>query len=130
MAHAVARTLAVAFMIVSALPSPAADGTARDRAAMQTYMQGIMNGVREWKQMTLVIDSLHVVGDTAVAIVRQFLDRMALRPDNRVHHVQTWVTQRETWLREGGRWLMWRVDLLRDQRASSTASPADCGRSA
>ncbi len=35
----------------------------------------------------MVIDSLHVVGDTAVAIVWQFVDRMALRPDNRVHHV-------------------------------------------
>ncbi len=33
----------------------------------------------------------YVVGDTAVAVIWQFLDRMALRPDNQVHHVQTWT---------------------------------------
>jgi hypothetical protein len=94
----------------------AADGAVRDRAAMQEYMQGIINGIRKWNQITFVIDSLGVVGDTAIAVVWQFLDRMALRPDNQVHHVQTWVTQRETWLREGNRWLLWRVDRLRNQR--------------
>ena len=93
-----------------------ANGALQDRAAMQNYMQGIMNGIRKWNQMTLVIDSLHVVGDTAIAVVWQFLDRMALRPDNQVHHVQTWVTQRETWLYQGNRWLLWRVDQLRNQR--------------
>ena len=101
----------------------AANGTRQDRAAMETYMQGIMNGIRKWNQMTLVIDSLAVVGDTAIAVVWQFLDRMALRPDNAVHHVQTWVTQRETWIFEGGRWLMWRVDRLRDQRRLVDGKP-------
>jgi hypothetical protein len=94
----------------------AADGSVRDRAAMQEYMQGIINGIRKWNQITFVIDSLAVTGDTAVAVVWQFLDRMGLRPDNAVHHVQTWVTQRETWLRRNGRWLLWRVDQLRNQR--------------
>jgi hypothetical protein len=41
---------------------------------------------------------------------------MALQPDNRVHHVETWVTQREAWVRTGGQWPMWRVDQLRNQR--------------
>jgi len=94
----------------------AGDGAVRDRAAMQEYMQGIINGIRKWNQITFVIDSLSVVGDTAIAVVWQFLDRMALRPDNQVHHVQTWVTQRETWLRQDNRWLLWRVDQLRNQR--------------
>ena len=94
----------------------AGDGAVRGRAAMQEYMQGIINGVRKWNQITFVIDSLSVVGDTAIAVVWQFLDRMALRPDNQVHHVQTWVTQRETWLRQENRWLLWRVDRLRNQR--------------
>jgi ketosteroid isomerase-like protein len=94
----------------------AADGTRRDRRAMQEYMQGIINGIRTWNQITFVIDSLNVVGDTAIAVVWQFLDRMGLRPDNQVHHVQTWVTQRETWVRQRGRWLLWRVDQLRNQR--------------
>lgn len=93
-----------------------ADGSVRDRAAMQEYMQGIINGIRKWNQITFVIDSLTLVGDTAIAVVWQFLDRMGLRPDSQAHHVQTWVTQRETWLRRGNRWLLWRVDQLRNQR--------------
>jgi ketosteroid isomerase-like protein len=92
------------------------DGSRRDRAAMEQYIQGVMNGVRKWNSQTVTIDSLHVVGDTAYAIVTQHLDRMALRSDNQVHHVQTWVTQRETWVRHAGSWLMWRVDQLRNQR--------------
>lgn len=92
------------------------DGTVRDRAAMENYIQGVMNGIKKWNSITLTIDSLRVVGDTAFAIVTQHLDRMALRPDNQVHHVETWVTQREAWVRYGSDWLMWRVDQLRNQR--------------
>jgi ketosteroid isomerase-like protein len=99
------------------------DGERRDRAAMEQYIQGIMNGIRKWNAMTLTIDSLHVVGDTAFAIVSQHLDRMALRPDNQVHHVETWVTQRETWVRHDGAWLMWRVDQLRNQRRLVDGKP-------
>lgn len=102
----------------------AANGTLQDRAAMQQYMQGIINGVQKWNQVTMVIDSLAVVGDTATAIVWQFVDRLALRPDNAVHHVQTWVTQRETWLYEDGHWLLWRVDHLRDQRRLVDGKPS------
>ena len=32
----------------------------------------------------------------AVVIMSQHLDRMALRPDNQAHYVETWATQRET----------------------------------
>jgi ketosteroid isomerase-like protein len=92
------------------------DGRTNDRAAMETYITGLLNGIKKWNETTFAIDSLSVVGDTAFAIVRQYADRMALRPDNQVHHVQTWVTQRETWIRSNGRWLMWRVDQLHDQR--------------
>lgn len=92
------------------------DGTTRDRAAMETYTVGLLNGVKKWNRITFTIDSLRVSGDTAFAIVSQHLDRMALRPDNAVHHVQTWVTQREIWIRRRGEWLMWRVDQLRNQR--------------
>lgn len=99
------------------------DGQRRDRAATEQYIQGIMNGVRKWNAQTLTIDSLHVVGDTAFAIVSQHLDRMALRPDNQVHHVETWVTQRETWVRHGTAWLMWRVDQLRNQRRLVDGKP-------
>jgi ketosteroid isomerase-like protein len=99
------------------------DGLRRDRAAMEQYMQGVMNGIQKWNSLTFTIDSLQVVNDTAFAIVRQHLDRMALRPDSKVHHVETWVTQRETWVRHGGVLLMWRVDDLRDQRRLVDGAP-------
>ena len=82
-----------------------------------------MNGIRTWNGLTFTIDSLTVGGDTAFAVVAQHLDRMALRPDNLVHHVETWVTQRETWIRSGSRWLLWRVDQLRDQRRLVDGEP-------
>jgi ketosteroid isomerase-like protein len=99
------------------------DGVTRDRAAMRLYTEGLLHGVTKWNRLTFAIDSLHVAGDTAVAIVAQHLDRMALRPDNAVHHVETWVTQRETWIRTRGRWLLWRVDELRDQRRLVDGQP-------
>lgn len=92
------------------------DGRTQDRATMETYIQGFLNGVKKWNRITFTIDSLRIGGDTAFAIVSQHLDRMALRPDNLVHHVETWVTQREAWIRARGTWLMWRVDQLRNQR--------------
>lgn len=99
------------------------DGQRRDRAGMEQYIQGIMNGIQKWNSLTLTIDSLHVIGDTAFAIVSQHLDRVALRPDNQYHHVETWVTQRETWVRHGGTWLMWRVDQLTNQRRLVDGKP-------
>ena len=99
------------------------DGAVRDRAVMETYIRGFLNGVKKWNRMTFTIDSLRVVGDTAIAIVSQYLDRMALRPDNNVHHVETWVTQREAWIRTRGTWLMWRVDQLRNQRRVVDGQP-------
>ena len=92
------------------------DGAVRDRAAMEQYTIGILNGIKKWNELTFTIDTLTLAGDTAIAIVGQHLDRMALRPDNQVHHVETWVTQRETWVKSAAGWLMWRVDQLRNQR--------------
>jgi ketosteroid isomerase-like protein len=99
------------------------EGVRQDRRAMEQYVAGFMNGVRKWNAQTVTIDSLDVRGDTAFAIVTQHLDRMAVRPDNLVHRVETWVTQRETWVRSGSRWLMWRVDQLRNQRRLVDGKP-------
>ena len=99
------------------------DGTTRDRAAMELYIRGILNGVKQWNRLTFTLDSLRVSGDTAFAIVSQYVDRMALRPDNAVHHVETWVTQREAWIRSNGKWLMWRVDQIRNQRRLVNGQP-------
>ena len=91
-------------------------GLMNDRAAMERYTEGLLNGIKKWNTLTQTIDSLRVVGDTAFVIMSQHLDRMALRPDNQVHHVETWATQREAWIRVGPRWLLWRVDQVRNQR--------------
>src|SRR6185369_7436803 len=85
-----------------------AEGIRRDRDAMRQYTQGVINGVDRWIELTFHIDSLTVANDTAIAIVSQYLDRMGLRPDGKVHHVQTWVTQRETWITTPDGWKMWR----------------------
>jgi len=92
------------------------NGEVQDRAAMESYIQGFLNGIDRWIDTSFDIDSLEVAGDQARAIVRQHADRMALRPDGNVHHVETWVTQRETWRYSDAGWKLWRVDNLRDQR--------------
>lgn len=92
------------------------DGVRNDRAAMERYTEGLLNGIKKWNKITLSIDSLRVAGDTAFVIMSQHLDRMALRPDNQVHHVETWATQREAWIRVRSQWLLWRVDQVRNQR--------------
>jgi ketosteroid isomerase-like protein len=101
------------------------NGRTQDRAAMESYTRGFLNGVKQWNRQTITIDSLRVSGDTAFAIVSQHLDRMALRPDDQVHHIETWVTQRETWIHVRGAWLLWRVDQLRNQRRMVDGKPAE-----
>jgi ketosteroid isomerase-like protein len=99
------------------------DGLVHDRTELTRYIEGFINGVRKWNQQSITIDSLTVAGDTAYAVISQYLDRMALRSDNQVHRVQTWVTQRESWVRAGRRWLLWRVDQLRNQRRLVDGKP-------
>lgn len=92
------------------------DGKVQDRAAMEHYTIGLLNGINRWISLSFDIDSLEVSGDQAQAVVRQHLVRMALRPDGLVHHVETWATQRETWRRTPDGWKLHRVDSVRDQR--------------
>lgn len=99
------------------------DGTVRDRAAMEHYTVGMLNGIDRWISLSFDIDSLEVSGDLANAIVRQHLVRMALRPDGLIHHVETWATQRETWRRTPDGWKLYRVDSVRDQRRLVDGQP-------
>jgi ketosteroid isomerase-like protein len=92
------------------------DGVRKDRAASEQYTEGLLNGIKKWNTLTQTIDDLEVVGDKAIVTMSQHLDRLALRPDNKVHHVETWATQRETWVRIGSQWFLWRVDQVRNQR--------------
>jgi ketosteroid isomerase-like protein len=61
----------------------AANGETLDRERMHQYIEGLLNGIERWDEITFTIDSLGVSGDTATAIVSQYLDRRALRPDTR-----------------------------------------------
>jgi ketosteroid isomerase-like protein len=99
------------------------DGTEQDRGAMEHYTIGLLNGIDRWISLNFDIDSLEVSGDLARAIVRQHLVRMALRPDGLVHHVETWVTQREAWRRTPDGWKLYRVDGVRDQRRLVDGQP-------
>lgn len=90
---------------------------------MERYTQGLLNGIKKWNKITQTIDKLEVVGDKAIVIMSQHLDRLALRPDNQVHHVETWATQRETWIRIGSQWFLWRVDQVRNQRRLIDGNP-------
>lgn len=92
------------------------DSMVHDRAAMEQRTQGLLNGIERWITMEFDLDSVAVSGDLASAVVRQHLIRRALRPDQKVHHVETWATQRETWRRTPAGWKLHRVDSVRDQR--------------
>ena len=101
----------------------APDGATRDRAAMEQYTIGLLNGIERWIEVTFDIDSLEVSGDLATVVMRQHLIRMALRADGLVHHVETWATQDETWRRTPDGWKLYRVENVRDQRRLVDGQP-------
>jgi hypothetical protein len=80
-------------------PRPRRDGGLHDRIAISEE-----------------IESLTLDGLEADAITRQHLVRMQLRSDHKVHHVETWVTQRERWWLTPDGWKLAKVDDVRDQR--------------
>lgn len=92
------------------------DGTVRDRAEMERATVAFLGGIDRWIEQSFELDSLTRTDDLASAVVHQHLIRDALRGDGRVHRVETWVTQRETWRRTPAGWRLYRVDRLRDQR--------------
>ena len=55
------------FDAIMALPTPdfhaiMPDGTTRDRAGMELYIRGFLNGVKQWNRLTFTLDSLRVSG--------------------------------------------------------------------
>ena len=99
------------------------DGVVHDRAELERSTRAFLNGIERWISQSNEIDSLEVSGDLARAVVDQHLVRMALRSDGKVHHIETWVTQRETWRRTPAGWKLYRVDNLRDQRRLIDGQP-------
>ena len=99
------------------------DGQTHDRAAMEGYSRNFLAGVERWITIEEEIESIELNGNEAAATVRQHVARMQLRNDNRVHHVETWVIQREVWRRTPDGWKLARVDSIRDQRRLVDGQP-------
>jgi ketosteroid isomerase-like protein len=103
--------------------SIAPDGKRLDRAAMEAYTGGFLNGVDRWIELSFEIESLTLDGREADAITRQHAVRMQLRNDNKIHHVETWVTQRERWRLTSEGWKLAKVDDIRDQKRLVDGQP-------
>ena len=99
------------------------DGQMSGRAQMAEYTVGLFNGITRWIGLSFGIERLTVDGNLARAQVSQHLERMALRPDQQVHHVETGRRQRETWICEGGEWKLHHIDQVRDQRRMVDSVP-------
>ena len=99
------------------------DGKLHNRAAMEAYTGGFLNGVERWISISFKVESLTLNGLEADAITRQHLVRMSLRNDNKVHHVETWVTQRERWRLTPEGWKLAKVDDVRDQKRLVDGKP-------
>ena len=99
------------------------DGKQVDRASMETYTIGLLNGIKHWIEIDFKVDSIALDGREADAIMRQHLIRMALRPDNKVHHVETWATQRERWRLTSAGWKLAKVDQVHDQKRLVDGKP-------
>lgn len=99
------------------------DGKLLDRAAMEAYTSGFVNGIERWIENSFDIESLTLDSLEADAIRRHHLVRMQLRSDDKVHHVETWVTQRERWRLTPDGWKLAKVDDVRDQKRLVDGKP-------
>lgn len=99
------------------------DGKQVDRAGMETYTVGLLHGIQRWIEIDFRVDSLALDGREADATMRQHLIRMALRPDGKVHRVETWATQRERWRLTPDGWKLAKVDQVRDQKRLVDGAP-------
>lgn len=103
--------------------SIAPDGKLLDRETMRGYTGNFLNGVDRWIDLSFEVESLTLNGTEADAITRQHAVRMQLRNDNKVHHVETWVTQRERWRLTGDGWKLAKVDDIKDQKRLVDGQP-------
>ena len=94
---------------------------------METYTIGLLNGIDRWIEIEFAVDSLALDSKKrpleAEAIMRQHLIRMAFRPDQKVHQVETWATQRERWRWSPEGWKLAMVDGVRDMKRLVDGKP-------
>jgi len=99
------------------------DSVLHNRAELEQSTRDFLDGVHKWIALSFEIQSLEVKGDVVFAVIRQHADRKARRLDGKVHHVETWATQRETWIKTSEGWKMYRVDSIHDQRRLIDGQP-------
>jgi ketosteroid isomerase-like protein len=99
------------------------DGSVHSRSEMEQATRALLDAVDRWIEQSVDIDSLVVSDGEARAVVRQHLVRMARRSDGLIHHVETWVTQREVFRCTPEGWKLHQVDGIRDQRRLVDGQP-------
>jgi hypothetical protein len=88
------------------------DGRVSNRAQMYERTRGFIGRIERFDSLSETITALTLAGDTALAVVDQRTVRQQRFPDGTLHEIRTSVVQRESWIRTGQGWLMWRVDQI------------------
>ena len=87
-------------------------GDTVDCQAMRSYIRTSFEQVESTTALEWKLGVIDVHGDTAAAEVDQHWVRRQLK-GGAVRDVDTRAQQRETWIREGGDWFLWRIDHIR-----------------
>jgi hypothetical protein len=98
-------------------------GALSTRQQMYDRTRLLVQRVERFERISEEILSLELHGDTAIAVVRQETSRFQLRSDEKVHRLDTKVTQREWWRCTSEGWRMWRVDDIRDRESLVDGKP-------
>jgi len=87
------------------------NGTVNSREQMAQRTRDFIGRIERFDSLGETITRLSLSGDTAMAMVDQGTVRQQ-RIDGRIHEVRTSVKQRESWIKTGDGWMMWRVDSI------------------
>jgi hypothetical protein len=87
-------------------------GRVSNREQMYERTRGFIGRIERFDSLSETITALTLAGDTALAVVDQRTVRQQRFPDGTLHEIRTSVVQRESWIRTGQGWLMWRVDQI------------------
>jgi hypothetical protein len=100
--------------------------------AVRAYTRASFAQVETTLALDWKLGSIEVRGDTAAVELDQHWVRRQLK-GGAIRHVDTYAHQRETWLRSGEEWLLWRIDHIQpgvwrvDGKRIDPAKPYDPG---
>lgn len=101
------------------------DGRLNDRVSMEEYSRRFLEPLRPPIKIKQTILDLKVSEHELVAIVHVHQEASRYREiDGALHKVETAVTQRETWVKQGGEWKLQFVDDERDQTRLVDGKPS------